>query len=143
MPRYGRNAIRCARSGWRPDSTSKPRSAATNSCHCNLPPNSLISKVHQRGSSEDEPMLFQRRLTTLPVVLTIAALSITIGNAQDYRAKVQGIITDSTQAVVVGAQVTLRRLETGVATARQSNETGRYLFDYVERGTYTLTRSEE
>src|SRR4029453_8280803 len=52
MPRFGRNAIRCARSGWRPDSTSKPHSAATNSCHCNLPSNSLISKVPQRGSSE-------------------------------------------------------------------------------------------
>src|SRR5258708_17767778 len=71
------------------------------------------------------------------LILGVAGLELV--NAQDYRAKVQGVITDSSQAAVVSAQVTLRNHETGVGTANQSNETGKYLFDYVEPGTYTLT----
>jgi hypothetical protein len=60
-------------------------------------------------------------------------------DAQDYRARLQGIVTDSSQAVIPGASVTLRNLNTGVQTVRHTNETGRYVFDYVEPGAYTLT----
>jgi hypothetical protein len=59
--------------------------------------------------------------------------------AQDYRAKVQGIVTDASEASVVGAKVTLLNTGTGIASIRESGANGGYLFDNVEPGTYTVT----
>ncbi len=59
--------------------------------------------------------------------------------AQDYRGKVRGTVTDSSQAVIAGATVTLANNNTGVRTVKQTNETGSYLFDYVDPGPYTLS----
>ena len=59
--------------------------------------------------------------------------------AQDYRGRVQGIVTDSTQATVLNATVTLANINTGVRTVRQTNEAGIYRFDYVDPGSYTIT----
>src|SRR5439155_18277605 len=60
-------------------------------------------------------------------------------SAQDYRAKVQGVVTDSSQAIVPGATVTLHNDNTGVETAKTSSESGYYVFDFVDPGTYTVT----
>lgn len=59
--------------------------------------------------------------------------------AQDYRAKIQGIITDASDAAVAGAKVTIRNVGTGIAVTRDSGVTGAYLFDNVEPGTYVVT----
>ena len=59
--------------------------------------------------------------------------------AQEYRGRVQGSLTDDAQLGVPGAQVTLRNDATGVASTRITGPEGRYLFDYVDPGTYTLT----
>jgi hypothetical protein len=59
-------------------------------------------------------------------------------HAQDYRAKVQGIVSDSSQAVVAGATVTLLNINTGIRATRQTSEIGQYLFDYVEPGSYSV-----
>jgi hypothetical protein len=58
---------------------------------------------------------------------------------QEYRGRVQGGVTDETQLAVPGANVTLRNDATGVAVTRITGPEGRYLFDYVDPGTYTLT----
>jgi len=59
--------------------------------------------------------------------------------AQELRGSVRGTVADSTGAVVVGANVTLRNVNTTVQTAKQTGETGIYLFDFVSPGTYSLT----
>ncbi len=59
--------------------------------------------------------------------------------AQDTRARVQGLITDSTQAVIAGATVNLKNDNTGVQATQQTNQGGVYLFDFVLPGNYTLT----
>ncbi len=59
--------------------------------------------------------------------------------AQELRGRVQGTVTDPSEAVVAGAKITLLNVNTGVATVRPSNPAGQYLFDYVSPGTYTLT----
>src|SRR5258708_25030424 len=59
--------------------------------------------------------------------------------AQEYRGRIQGTVTDATQAVIPGATVNLLNVNTGVKAMRQSNESGHYLFDLVEPGAYTLT----
>jgi hypothetical protein len=48
-------------------------------------------------------------------------------------------VTDSSQGAIVGAQVTLLNSKTGSAAIRQTSETGHYLFDLVEPGTYSIT----
>jgi len=59
--------------------------------------------------------------------------------AQDYRARIQGLVTDSSNAVVAGARLTLQNNGTGIATVRETSANGVYLFDNVEPGTYTIT----
>lgn len=59
--------------------------------------------------------------------------------SQDLRGRVQGLVTDSTGAVVAGASVTLANDNTGVTSQQQSSQTGQYLFDFVAAGNYTVT----
>src|SRR6188474_3126678 len=59
--------------------------------------------------------------------------------AQDYRAKVQGIVTDASDAAIPGAKVTLLNVGTGISATRESGPNGSYLFDNVEPGTYTVS----
>ncbi len=59
--------------------------------------------------------------------------------AQNYLAKISGIVTDPSGAVVPGATATLHNVNTGVAYVRKTSETGLYLFDLVDPGTYTVT----
>ncbi len=83
-------------------------------------------------------MKFRRFFSSAGVVALLMLLSGAIF-AQDYRSRIQGTIMDSSQAAVGGAKVTLLNTKTGVETVRQSSDTGHYLFDMVEPGTYSLT----
>ncbi|MBI3778977.1 MAG: carboxypeptidase regulatory-like domain-containing protein, partial [Gammaproteobacteria bacterium] len=59
--------------------------------------------------------------------------------AQDYRAKIQGIVTDATDATITGAVVTIRNINTGIAKTRDTGPNGAYLFDNVEPGVYLVS----
>ena len=72
-----------------------------------------------------------------PVALTLAATCLLL--AQDYRARVQGTVTDSSEAAVAGAKVTLRNINTGIEVVKESAANGHYLFDFVEPGTYHVS----
>ena len=67
------------------------------------------------------------------LLLTVTAF------AQDYRGRIEGVVTDPSQAVIAGATVTLVNVNTGVQTVRQTSPTGLYLFDLLDPGTYSLT----
>src|SRR5437016_4408447 len=71
----------------------------------------------------------------LPLILFLAS----VVSAQDYRGRVQGVITDPSSAAVANVTVTLLNTNTKTASSRVTDEAGRYLFDFVEPGTYTLT----
>lgn len=71
---------------------------------------------------------------SLAVLLSLSALTY----AQDYRGKVQGVVTDASQAALAGVKVTLRNIGTGVEVTRQTNGEGHYIFDFVESGTYSI-----
>jgi hypothetical protein len=58
--------------------------------------------------------------------------------AQDYRARVQGTVQDTSQASLPGATVTLTNNATGVAATRVTDADGRYVFDFVDPGSYTM-----
>ena len=77
------------------------------------------------------------------VVMLIVVLALLAGSslAQDYRATVQGLVTDSTQAAIAGAAVALRNENTGVEFIKHTNETGWYTFGFVEPGSYRASSS--
>jgi Carboxypeptidase regulatory-like domain len=79
-----------------------------------------------------------RKLSRLFFV-SLALLFASAAFPQSYRGRVQGTITDQTQAVIAGATVSLLNVATGVKVVRQSSETGLYLFDLVDPGTYSVT----
>src|SRR5438874_809258 len=81
----------------------------------------------------------QKRFTVfhlLPFTLLIVALP---AKAQDYRGRVQGIVTDPSQAAVAHAKITLSNVNTGIESVKPTDTTGTYLFDFVIPGIYTVT----
>jgi hypothetical protein len=78
-------------------------------------------------------------------VVTLAALGILLApavvpaGAQDYRARVQGVVTDQSQAAVPGATVTLTNEATNAPVFNVTDARGHYLFDFVEPGSYTVS----
>src|SRR5687767_15841611 len=72
-------------------------------------------------------------------MFAVAVVIATPALGQEYRGRVQGSLADEAQGALPGAQVTLRNDATGVAVIRTSGPEGRYLFDYADPGTYTLT----
>ena len=73
--------------------------------------------------------------------VTVAALSVLAASgihAQSL-ARIDGIVTDQTKAIVVGAKVTIRNMDTGLITSQVSDSAGQYVFPSVLPGTYKLT----
>jgi hypothetical protein len=77
-------------------------------------------------------------VTGLGVAACLLLAAVSVG-AQDYRARVQGSVLDSSQAVLPGVTITLRNEATNVAVTRVTDGTGIYVFDFVEPGTYTIS----
>jgi hypothetical protein len=73
----------------------------------------------------------------------LAALITTVLTAacfgQEYRGRIQGVVSDATDAIIAGASLTLTNVNTAVSTVRMTDAYGRYLFDLVEPGAYTVT----
>jgi hypothetical protein len=55
-----------------------------------------------------------------------------------YRASIQGVVTDNTGAVIPGAKLTLTDVGTNEVQIRTSNETGNYSFNALPADTFTL-----
>ena len=70
------------------------------------------------------------------VLILLAAGS---ASAQDIRARLQGLVSDPSGGVLPGATVVLTNDGTGVGSTRTTNADGRYLFDFVESGTYSVS----
>ena len=68
------------------------------------------------------------------LIATLAGLGLAVApaHAQDYRARVQGTIVDSSQGALPGVTVRLINDATGVAVERVTDGEGRYLFDFVD-----------
>ncbi|MBI4907535.1 MAG: carboxypeptidase regulatory-like domain-containing protein [Acidobacteria bacterium] len=76
-------------------------------------------------------------MTTKMLSIVIMTLSIQ-AYAQEYRGRVQGNVNDTSQAAMVNVKVTLRNVDTGLQETRATGETGHYLFDLVQPGSYTV-----
>src|ERR1700712_5537831 len=74
--------------------------------------------------------------------IAIAAAILVSGHlllAQSSSSAINGVITDSNQAVLAGATVTLKNVDTNVARVTVSNGSGNYFFASVPPARYTLT----
>ena len=79
-----------------------------------------------------------RFLQTWVSLVTMLIATAATGVAQD-KARIEGLVTDQSKAVIVGSTVTLLNVKTGVQVVRQTSDTGLYVFDLVDPGTYTVT----
>jgi hypothetical protein len=77
------------------------------------------------------------RLFDVFAVLALSAGAV-VASAQEYRGRVQGVVTDATDAAISGAAVRLQNVDTGVAVVKPTDNYGHYLFDLVVPGTYKL-----
>ena len=94
--------------------------------------------VSQNIKGEGGIVMMFRKLFLIAGSAAFLALFSTAAFGQDYRARIQGHVADSSNASISGAEVNLRNTKTGVDSTRQTNETGNYLFDMVEPGTYSV-----
>lgn len=82
-----------------------------------------------------------RRHTICSTGILLLALVLSLqfpAGAQDYRARVQGAVLDPSAALVTGATVTLTNVDTGVRDTRKTDNSGHYIFDLVQPGTYKV-----
>ncbi len=76
---------------------------------------------------------FAARLA-LAVICTAAPMF-----SQESRASVTGRVVDSTDALVAGAKIQAKNLETGVTASAVTNESGSFLIRFLLPGTYNVT----
>lgn len=70
--------------------------------------------------------------------LLIATLMISCAAGAQYRASIQGTVTDTQGGVIPGAKLTLTNTATNEAQVRTSNETGMYSFNALPPGHFKL-----
>src|SRR5215510_11917032 len=80
------------------------------------------------------------RLTVLPAIccLAIALVSPKAGFSQANTATFHGTVTDASEAVLSGANVTLTNERTRAVLTQTSGNTGEFVFAFVPPGVYTL-----
>ena len=131
-----------------PHSTSTLRAGpATLLCNTSLASgNSLAYSKHRAVGFEDGVVRKSRpakevRMNRIRAFVAVCLFSLVLSsaNAQDYRGKVQGVVADSSQAVLVGAKVSLANDKTGIVSVKETNASGRYFFDLVDPGAYTIS----
>ena len=79
-----------------------------------------------------------RRLQWVAFLVVIIALT-TVGYAQIRSATITGTVTDTSGAVVAGAEVTLLNQETNITNVTKTTEAGQYTFPYLPAGAYTVS----
>jgi Carboxypeptidase regulatory-like domain len=79
------------------------------------------------------------RVTSLLYLFLILMISAPFTNAQTTTAAFLGTVTDSSSAVLPGAQVTAANVETGLKRTTITNETGRFLLSELPPGSYEIT----
>ncbi|MSV29058.1 MAG: TonB-dependent receptor [Bryobacterales bacterium] len=60
-------------------------------------------------------------------------------SGQEFRGSLQGQVADQTQAAIAGAEVTVKNIGTSVERNTTTDDQGRYLFQFLPPGKYSLT----
>src|SRR3989442_498111 len=80
----------------------------------------------------------KKRLVSKWACLLLLGFAIAPLSGQEYRARVQGAVTDPSQAAVANAKITLKNTNTGISSVKETDTAGNYRFDYVQPGTYSV-----
>src|SRR5207249_2746310 len=86
-------------------------------------------------SNDAEASSMRKKIARLAVLLVVLAVP---SFAQKITATIRGTITDTTGAVVPGANVTVRGENTGVTRSTVTNSSGVYSFPELQVGTYAI-----
>src|ERR1700748_2196452 len=74
------------------------------------------------------------------IILGILFLCCTFSlSAQEFRATIEGLVTDASGAPVAGAKIAATSVGSNVPTETVSNGDGRYLISYLTPGSYVVT----
>jgi Carboxypeptidase regulatory-like domain len=80
-----------------------------------------------------------RLVTAFSLISCLMLLGTSSARAQQATAQIAGTIRDESQAIVVGAKITLKNTDTNIARSVTSNKDGDYLFTLVPIGTYEVS----
>jgi hypothetical protein len=69
----------------------------------------------------------------------LAVLLVVESSAQEFRATLQGTITDPSRTHIAGASLFLKHAATGVERAAAADDAGHYVFQFLQPGAYALT----
>src|SRR5690349_15125347 len=72
------------------------------------------------------------------LLAVIATFALATPLLAQFRSSIEGTVTDSSGAVVTGAQVTLTNVETGIVQSVPSNDTGYFRFPSLAPGNYKV-----
>ncbi len=103
----------------------------------------ILSSLRPPASDTAVPTLLSKTraarlgLRAAMLLATLAWLSVPTAQAQ-YRASIQGVVTDPTGAVIPGAKLTLTDTGTNETQVRTSDATGIYNFNALPPDTFTL-----
>src|SRR2546428_811181 len=76
------------------------------------------------------------------MILAIIVLAANVLLAQTFRGTILGTVTDASGAVVSGAQITVRNVNTGLERSTQTSADGSYSVPELPIGTYSVTVSQ-
>jgi outer membrane receptor protein involved in Fe transport len=80
----------------------------------------------------------------LAAILAAAVLSAPLAKAQNANTgEIKGSVTDPTGAIVPGADVSIKNMQTGVVTSARTNQAGLYDVPFLATGTYSVTFSKQ
>ena len=99
---------------------------------CNTPENRAGRKPASSGRAT-------RGWGWLAAFLLLCAFPFLGVHAQVTTADVLGTVSDQTGAVIPGATITLKNLDTGITATATSNQTGDYVFNLLPPGRYSVT----
>jgi len=73
-----------------------------------------------------------------PILLMVSLVVLAVGTRAQYRTSIQGVVTDSSGAVVPGATLTLTNTVTGETQVRTTNDAGVYNFNALPTAPFQL-----
>ncbi|HEX8889402.1 MAG TPA: TonB-dependent receptor [Pyrinomonadaceae bacterium] len=82
----------------------------------------------------------QRGMTALLLLLVVFSMT---ASAQEFRGSITGKVVDPNDAIVPGAEVSIKNVDTNALVTATTNEDGSYSFPLLQPGKYTLTVTKE